>query len=968
MRKISIFDFIIFASLVIILTVFSHLNAETQAPTGSKWETLMGLINQEIQTINSTKVSGPELRHRLFELYSEKIKLIKEKENNIFLKADPKRIAEKGKDYFFKSSIEQYQNAQSYGLSIVKDYPKYERNNEIYYALAVNTRDYGTGKDSEKFLLLSLKSGAKDTRISYNAKVGLAEYYYNEKKYNEANMYYEDILKVTSDEWFAKHLYNSAWCHLKERNFKKALTLIKDSYTVATKKQNEAIRAQVFSAIGIFFVQADATLEGVDFYKKNVHPSSNYLMTLAKSARSKNDFGLTDSVYKVALESATTEKDTEQEIKIRLELLEFYRENKKTDLFVNAVADLVAINKKHKISTDNIIAISNKIKELAGFMQVNLVKDKLQEVIVFNKEDYQKIIKLFNYLGSLDKDNKSLYRYYQGETAFSVADFKSANKFYVRSIMIQKRNKKATPQTIKTLDSLLTSIELSKLPKLEEEKLTIFALKNFIIFYPKSDRSQKIYQKLFSKYYQIKQYKRATNIALVYHDQYPKDEMIHKEMMTQILDTYIKTKDIVPLTTWVNIIDKGFLNFPNEFVQNSIAILGSLLFEKNQALEKNKQLKEARTGYEAIYDSKFYPQKIKSEAAYAMASVYTQENKSNESLKWFKKSMEKYPEKDLIKTTDNIYNLAMNHRLLQDFESSSEIANITLKRFCDSQFLKKDEFYELIMTNATIENESISDLNKLEKEFSPCKINEKMISQIQTEILLTLVNTDNYKNIFKYINGRELNESSVKIVRSYLQIKFWQNQSTEKVVEDFKILAVKYPALNLQKLLAEYESLQAYKEKLANVKFIFSAEDKFNDEKYNSELEQYLAIVNDLTNDGIKLANASSTEVAIEIQNLLPPPYKALQNAILKFRPKGVDEKYLKGFLLGMRQISESLTAKVLQFDKEKSLFFDKNHFFFEVKNHATLGTEKMNVDQTLDFHSAILHSHTVELNAEKKQ
>ena len=68
-----------------------------------------------------------------------------------------------------------------------------------------------------------------------------------------------------------------------------------------------------------------------------------------------------------------------------------------------------------------------------------------------------------------------------------------------------------------------------------------------------------------------------------------------------------------------------------------------------------------------------------------------------------------------------------------------------------------------------------------------------------------------------------------------------------------------------------------------------------------------------------------------------------------------------------MRQISESLSAKILQFDREKVMFFDKNHFFFDVKNHAKLGTEKMNIDQALDFHSAVLHSQTVELPAEKK-
>lgn len=965
MKKKSFFDLLIIVLLIFILALFSHLNAATQEPAGQKWEALMSLINQEIQTIKSNKVSGPELRHRLFELYSEKIKLIKEKENNIFLKSDPKRIAEKGKEYFFKSSMEQFKNAQAFGLNIIKDYPKYEKNNEIYYALAVNSRDYGTGKDAEHFLLLSLKAGTKNAKIAHNAKVGLAEYYYNEKKYNEANIYYEDVLKLTTDEWYSKHLYNSSWCHLKERNFKKALSLIKESYAIASQKQNEGIKSQILSAIAIFFVQADATAEGMDFYIKNSRPSSGYLMGLAKSSRSKNDFDLTDSVYKTALSNSIQEKNLDQEMKIRLELLELYRENKKTDLFVNSASQIVEINKKQKISAENVFIISNKIKELAGFLQVNLVKDKLQEVIVYNKDDYNKIIKLFDFLASIDKGNKNLYRYYQGETAFSVQNFKSANKFYVRSILITKHTKKITPQTIKSIDSLLTSIEHSKLPKRSEERLIIFALKNYVILFPKSDRSQTIYQKLFSKYFQLKQYKRASNIMLVYNNQYPQDETIHREMLTQILDAYIKEKNVDMLTTWVNIIDKGFFNFKYEFIQNSIAVLGNLLFEKNQALEKNRQLKEARAGYEAIYDSKFYPQKIKSEAAYAMSSVYLQENKSKESLKWFKKSLEKYPEKDLIKTTASIYNLANNHRLVQNFENSSEISKLVLTKFCQDSFQKKDEFYELLLTNAALENESLSVLLKLEKEYAKCKIDEKKISQIQSQIINIYVTGDQFKNLTKYISERILSETSLKMVRSYLQFKFWQN--ADKRIEEFRELAVKYPDINLQKTIAEYDSLFAYREKINNVKFTFSTEDKFNDEKYNNELEQYLAIVNELTSDAVALAKTSSPEAVVQLQNVITIPYKSLQESILKFRPKGVDENYLKGFLSGMRQISESLSAKILQFDREKVMFFDKNHFFFEVKNHAKLGTEKMNIDQALDFHSAVLHSQTVELPAEKK-
>ncbi|RPJ77602.1 MAG: tetratricopeptide repeat protein, partial [Alphaproteobacteria bacterium] len=256
----------------------SGKEVDAEKESAEKWSKIMGLVNNEIQTIKNNRYSGPELKHRLFELYSEKIKLIKEKENLNLLKSDPKTVAAKGKEAFFKSSREQYMTAQKFALGLMADYPKYNRTNEIYYALAINSRDYGTSHDTEQFLKLAIKFGNENSKTMFNAKTALAEYYYNSKKYHDAISYYNDILKSAQDEWYGKHLYNASWCYLKERNFKKALELIKESYETTKNKKFVSMNEQIISAIGIFFVQADATREGITFYEQNTSPSSSSLL------------------------------------------------------------------------------------------------------------------------------------------------------------------------------------------------------------------------------------------------------------------------------------------------------------------------------------------------------------------------------------------------------------------------------------------------------------------------------------------------------------------------------------------------------------------------------------------------------------------------------------------------------------------------------------------------------------------
>jgi len=102
----------------------------------------------------------------------------------------------------------------------------------------------------------------------YFAKIALAENYYNNKNYNEAISYYEEIILNKKDEWHGKHLYNVSWCYLKNRQFQRALKLILDSFETSKDKQYISMKEQILNALPIFFVQAESTKEGITFLRK----------------------------------------------------------------------------------------------------------------------------------------------------------------------------------------------------------------------------------------------------------------------------------------------------------------------------------------------------------------------------------------------------------------------------------------------------------------------------------------------------------------------------------------------------------------------------------------------------------------------------------------------------------------------------------------------------------------------------
>lgn len=954
--------------------------AAIQSENQERWSKLMNLINREIQTIKSNKYSGAELKHRLFELYSEKIKLIREKETQNLLKTNPQDVASKGKDSFFKNSREQYQTAQKYALSLIPQYPNYERTSEIYYAMAINSRDFGSAEDTEKFLKMAIATSKEQNKTMYNAKVALAEYYYNSKKYNDAISYYADVLKNNDKEWYGKHLYNAAWCYLKERNFKRALELIKESYETTKNKKYVSMKEQINQAIGIFFIQADATKEGIEFYEKNTTPSSPWLLMLAASSMNKNNFALTDDVLKAALRDTKNRKNANDEMKVRLVQLDIYRESKKDDLYFEVANNILDLFKKNKLEKDDIFAATNKIKEVAGFMQISLVKDKKAEEIKFNKEDFKKIMRYFDILAVLDKPNKNLYRYFQGETGLSTHDFKTALKYYVRSVMNSKINKDTGEIPKKSFEAMLSTIELAKLDKKKENEYTIFALKNYVLFYPKSEKSQVIYQKLFSKYFELHQTKKAVNVLLVYKQNYREDEKIHREMLTQILDTYIKEKNTDKLAYWVKRIEKGYLNYSKEYIENSIAILGGLLFDKYQAMEKQGKMKEAMNGYESIFESKQYPNRIKAEAAYAMATLHQEQNKAHDSYKWLKKSLEIYDNKDLIKITPRLLVLAKGYRLLQKFEVSSELAaNISI-RFCDQSYKEKEGFYEIVLANNVIENTEAKKLLSKEDSFKSCKLEKRFLEKNQIDIMEQLILSDNVSEVTAYFQLHTDNDKLARLVGRFLRFKFWQASTKEKEVLKKIILPLneKAPGMNLRNMFDQYENVANFREKVLAQKFNFTILPQFNEEKYNSEIEQYFNIIQDLNKEAIQLSKESTPEEIILIRDVQAVPYFALIDAINNFIPQGVDSKYLEGFRTGMRQITESLTAKGLQVDREKMAYLAKNNYFFEVQKHAKFENNKSilsegkiaerNLQESLNFHSALLFTNTLDLSKARKQ
>ncbi len=922
-------SFKFFTTLFLLINAINALSAPvTDVLTQEeRWKSLMELVNKEIQTIKGNKYSGPELKHRLFELYSEKIKLIRQKENELFLKSNGK----KKKEDSFKNSTEQFKTAEVYGLSVIKKYPDYKKINHIYYALAMNSRDFEDSLKTESFLKSAILKSNNDKDVLYNSKVGLAEYYYNNKRYFDAISFYSEILKNTDNEWYAKHLFNAGWCHLKQRDFKSALNFLMMSFEASKRPNIVSMNEQILNAAGLFYIQADQYLEGIRFYQKNTKTPSFYLIQMARYSTSKNNFNATEEILLSALEDSRKRKDIQGQVDVHQVQLDIYRENKKIELFFTTSESLKTIYNSKNLSNDDQFTTINKIKEFAGFLQVNLVKDKVKEKIEFNKNELKHIIAFFDILTVLDNKQTNLYHYYQAESYLSVHDFKGAFRYYQKAVLFSKKQKDAGEITKKSLEAILATLEHVKLTKSSEDKIVTFAISNYLIFYPKHEKSKTFYQKLFSIQFNKKQLKKSLNTLMVYKFHYDEDIKIHREMLTQILEYRIQKKQTNKIAFWVNKIDNGYLKFESDYIQKSIRILGSLLFEKYQALEKQGKIKEALIGYEEIFENKKYPKQTKAESAFAISLIMIQQNKSTDSKEWLTESLKMYEQSEIDKIAPALLQLSKGQRLLQNFKFSTEIAENIVQKYCDKKFNEKQEAIEIIIENSLTADKNTIDLESVFSKYKACGLHLETERKIVLRAFHHALFTNDSKLILAIYTRYNENAEISRLFNQFIGFEIWER--SEEFANIFQEIAKKQITSDDRLIKAEAKFLKA-KEFLVRIEsmktdIVIDEKSPFNEESFNVNLEEKFITLNNYTEEAKKLLKDANLTESFLIRNALRIKTHSLSQSLfsLKAHPS-MDKNYSDGFIGQMQEFGLELSKKASVFEKDAKTILTKNSHF----------------------------------------
>ncbi|GAB4409368.1 MAG: hypothetical protein OHK0056_11290 [Bacteriovoracaceae bacterium] len=916
----------------------------------AKWYQLMHLIDEERKTIMSLGKLSPRLKYRILELESERIKLLKERENQRFLTSSFEERKKYGKDAFFEESKHLAVKVMKDGIDLIKRYPEYKDNAAIYYTLALNSRDFGDDKLTEPFLLKSLQLASKDSPLVHLIKSSLAEYYYNGKKYPQAIKYYKDVLTNKKDDWYSKHLLNAAWCHFKINDYATAIDYMKEAFKVGKNAPYINVGDQVLEAIGVFHVYAKRVHEGVDFYLEATPEPGEYLIKMAKKCADNGSFEDVKHIMKSALRNSIEKKNRKEQVLIHLSELEFYRNFKRYDMYKETVVSLSSLHKEAPLEEESRTEAVDKIKSLTGVLQLDLSKNKRFTSVDYDKSKLQDILEYFDHLQVLDTAESDSYRYFQGETLFSVAELEKAFGAYKNSLeyskykadlhkkaltqlkidpkskvtgMLQKEQLEKLDQlTRKTMDALLVILENGKFGPKEARENTLYAYENHLSLWPKEERSRLIFQKLFNLRFEKKELTESIETIDRYKNTFTQDQEIQRNMLSRVMDHYIKIKDSDSLAIWVNKMNTGYLNFDKASIEKATVILGGILFENFQNMEKVGKKEEAIKGYISLYEDKRYPAKIKANSAFNAALLALQLKDVKTSSEWFKTSFKHFEKIEAVKLSPKVFAFVQEMVLLQNFDQAIDNGKFYFNKFCQESFKQKEDLFNLTVLADVLHKKEAFDQKFFEKG-NNCGVSAKSWNQLQSSLVSHFAEDRNYKALFKFYGKLKNNKEYQDLFNTTLLAYYWdarENELTnlEKMTWNL-ILERSQSELTSKDIQNEIDWMNEhakFEKKWNKVSFSnFTQSKTFNEELFTTELQNKIESLNTLISDAKGLIKSGHPYYMPSAYIRILESYEQTIKAVKDFTPQGMPTEYVQGFKEQMVGLAEGL-----QKEKEKNL------------------------------------------------
>jgi hypothetical protein len=902
---------------------------------------ILGIVDEELSEVSrlakQQNYKSPDTLLRVAELNLEKARLYREVENEQYLAIHPDQRRKLNKNDYFKKSTGYFENANRAALLVAKRFPKYRSIGDVYYILAYNYKEIGNDKLAQKYFRLS-SGKSNDPKIATKSKLALADYYYNDRKYQNAIPLYEASINKTDEKWWTKDAFNLAWSYYRVRNYDKAISLMREVHKKSGGKYVD-MRSQVERDIGIFYVDANRIDEAIKFFESLGINYTEQFINIATAIVAQGRF---EQAEKLLNKVESIEKNRSRRVEILLAQLGIYDKFNKTNDHLKVSHELVLMHEKSPLEKPQFDKLVFQVNRQAAELQKATASEVYKTAGKLRKQKAKQAIAYFELSSRLNPGEKVEKTFFQAETAYAANQFSKAIALYVNAFDGAKAKGDAKIMN-QSIEGMLSSLGQRGINKKTADRYYIPVYTRYLSFDSKTARANSIYAKLFNAQYDSGDIASAEKTLAEFAKDFPKDFKTQEGMLAKIMEHYRKKKDYGTVKAYVNKINAREFRVSKKYANALRSLMTKIQIEGvQQSLEKGDK-DVALKGYHQIFEAADSTPKAKTNAAYNLSALYYEMGDTNQSYLWAVTAIKDMEVSDVTKFDDSFLSIASGLFLRQQFSQSADLSYRMLAKLCKEKSSNKVVAYKnasfiALANNDTEKAITIKNLGKT------CSIPDSVIAEVSFEILKDLGKSKRWEMYESTLKELESNSSNYpNLIRPYEELRkqFIAIGNNEEAKSIYAKQNRFYQQAKTQKLDIPVEALDLIAERmLENVLEIKAKLDRislsFPETVFNNAVKMKLQLLDQMTSNVNEIQKIGSGKGIVEAYKYVIDAYETFGNALKSFSPEGKNPEYVESFSKAMSEVHGPILQNAVKQRREIKKLITDNKILSE-SNYAVL-------------------------------
>lgn len=949
MKRNLIFAIVLSISIPSISMQFSYADVEQRRSE------LLSVLDEELREVTRLNkqigAQRPDLMLRMAQILLEKGRLLKDSENQKYLEVNAGERDKINKDEAFKNSRRYFDQAQKTVLVLLKKFPKFNEKADAYYILAYNAKDIKQDEESKKYFQKALDESRSDSMIADKSRVALAEIYFSKGSFDKSMSLYESALKTKRDKWWTKDAFNLSWSYFKVGKHDKAISTMNEAYELSKNSKYIDMSKSIERDLAFFYTEAGRSDEAIAFYKKNGKSVSDVMLKVGRYLKTQGKFAAAEKTLSDGIQYKQNEKE---EIEFNVELLSLYEKFGRDQKHLEACRALAVQFSKGTLNQEQIDILKFNSQKMSALLQQQLVAKTYDHQGDVRAKKVDAANEYFMISALLNPAKSQEDYFHAGETFFAVGLFDKAIPLYAESI---KRSQKNADKKTEALASTALMVSLGKgVKKSTAEEYLVPAYESYLTNNPKGEKSNVVYQRLFSAHMEKKQIPNAEKVLINYKSAFPAENETQEKMLAQIMDYYKDAGDKVSLSNWVKRIDSGEFKVSPDYAKKVKTLVLGMQFEKVELASNKGDKRGALRGYLQIYKSPESDFEAKKTAAYNIAVLFYETGDYKQMYAWADRSASIMTTTDLVKFEKDYILFSTDLFQRRQFAESAALSEKLFDKLCASDSKNKRVFFKNANVVYLAEKQFDKSKNLLMKA-PKCGLGNDIILPAYLDHLNELAASSKWSSFNEIVKMLEASSSMWPHLIYPSGLLANELENIGKVDDAKKVrsrMMYYYENSKKQKLEIPLDGLDSIA--LIRLGILESEIGKLNSTKlafpepvYNKALKSKFTQLDKITTEAISIAEIGSGVGVVRAYRLLVTGHEQLHDEIMKFTPEGKSPEYLSSFKKSMEKLVQPLEKQAQDFREtaikkiEKENILSSDNAWFLVKNEFSFIPEYYN-------------------------